>query len=185
MLCTEYEFELPFGYLDESQILHKRGVMRLATAADEILPLRDSRCKENEAYLIIILLSRVITRLGTLQDHEVNPKVIERIFARDIEYLREFYNRINQLGQATIPARCPKCEHAFEVGTDDSGVIGYPLAALHEEVAFVSYHFHWSREEVLALEHPERKRWVEEISAIHQRMNTESGSAGMVNLGMP
>ena len=64
-------------------------------------------------------------------------------------------------------------------------MIGYPLQALYEEVAFVSYHFHWSRGEVLGLEHPERRRWVEEISAIHQRVNDESNGGGAVNLGMP
>jgi hypothetical protein len=64
-------------------------------------------------------------------------------------------------------------------------VIGYPLKALHEEVAFVAYHFHWTRQEVLDLEHAERRRWVEEISAIHRRMNDEAGRGGVVNLGMP
>ncbi len=65
------------------------------------------------------------------------------------------------------------------------GIVGYPLKALHEEVAFVAYYFHWPRQEVLNLEHAERRRWVEEISSLHQRMNDEAGGGGMVNLGMP
>src|SRR6185369_13065259 len=78
---TEIEFELPKGYLDEAGELHKRGTMRLATAADEILPLRDPRVQQNEAYLAVIVLARVITRLGSLDD--VTTGVIERLFASD------------------------------------------------------------------------------------------------------
>jgi hypothetical protein len=119
MFQTEYEFTLPKGYVDADGNLHCEGVMRLATAADEILPLKDPRVKSNEAYLIVILLSRVITRLGTLQ--QVNPKVIEGIFAEDLSYLQAFYNQINGNGQGKIRARCPKCEHEFEAGLDGVG----------------------------------------------------------------
>ena len=121
MFRTEHDFELPMGYLDEQGTLHRRGTMRLATAGDEILPLRDPRCQANEAYLIIILLSRVITRLGTLEDGQVTPKVIEGLFRADLAYLQEFYNRINLVGRSTVPARCPRCEHAFEVELNDAG----------------------------------------------------------------
>jgi len=120
MIQTEFEFTLPKGYLDDAG-LHRHGAMRLATAADEILPLRDPRCRENEAYLVIILLARVVTRLGPLTGPQVSTKVIEGLFRADLAYLQEFYNRINGVGAATVPARCPKCDHAFEVGLDPPG----------------------------------------------------------------
>ena len=90
---TEYEFTLPKGYLDDEGVLHKDGVMRLATAADEILPLKDPRVRQNEAYLSIIVLARVITRLGSLPD--VNTKIIEGLFASDLSYLQKLYERYN------------------------------------------------------------------------------------------
>jgi hypothetical protein len=90
---TETEFELPKGYLDGDGTLHRRGTMRLATAADEILPLRDPRVQQNEAYLTVIVLSRVITRLGTLAD--VHAGVIEGLFASDLAYLQRLYETFN------------------------------------------------------------------------------------------
>jgi hypothetical protein len=113
MFQTEYEFTLPLGYLDNEGNLHRDGVMRLATAADEILPLKDPRVQGNQAYLIVILLSRVITRLGSLA--QINPKVIEGLYASDLAYLQEFYNRINRDGKASMEAVCPKCAAAFDV----------------------------------------------------------------------
>ena len=93
MFVTEFEFVLPKGYLDKDGKLHKQGIMRLSTAADEILPLKDPRVIKNPAYLVIIILSRVITRLGTLS--AINPKIIEGLFSEDLSYLESFYNRIN------------------------------------------------------------------------------------------
>jgi hypothetical protein len=90
---TEIEFELPKGYVDESGTLHRRGTMRLATAADEILPLRDPRVQQNEAYLAVIVLSRVITRLGTLPD--IHTGIIEGLYASDLAYLQRLYDRFN------------------------------------------------------------------------------------------
>jgi hypothetical protein len=90
---TEVEFDLPKGYVDESGTLHRRGTMRLATAADEILPLRDPRVQQNEAYLAVIVLARVITRLGSLPD--VHPGVIEGLFASDLAYLQRLYESLN------------------------------------------------------------------------------------------
>ena len=90
---TEVEFTLPKGYLDPTGVLHRRGVMRLATAADEILPLRDPRVQQNEAYLAVIVLARVITRLGELS--MVDTKVIEDLYASDLNYLQRLYERIN------------------------------------------------------------------------------------------
>jgi hypothetical protein len=119
MFQTEYEFTLPLGYVDSGGTLHRDGVMRLATAADEILPLKDPRVQSNEAYLILILLSRVVTRLGSVS--QVNPKIIEGLYAADLAFLQEFYNRINRNGQACVEAMCPKCAHEFVVETNAPG----------------------------------------------------------------
>jgi len=110
---TEFPFSLPRGYVDPEGNLHREGIMALATAADEILPMKDPRVQANPAYLTVILLSRVIKRLGTLE--VVNTRVIENLFASDIAYLQEFYRRINEDGTTTIRAVCPKCEHQFDV----------------------------------------------------------------------
>jgi hypothetical protein len=99
---TEVEFELPRGYVDATGVLHRRGVMRLATAADEIVPLRDPRVQQNSAYISIIVLSRVVTRLGTLTD--IDPRVIEGLFASDLDYLQRLYERINTVEEADPPS---------------------------------------------------------------------------------
>ena len=112
MFVTEYEFELPRGHVDADGNLHRKGVMRLATAADEILPLKDPRVQTLPAYLIVILLSRVVIKLGTLG--QVNPGVIERLFAEDLAYLQDLYNRINGLAPRSAGVRCPRCGHGFE-----------------------------------------------------------------------
>jgi hypothetical protein len=109
---TEVEFLLPRGYVDDEGSLHRAGVMRLATAADEILPMRDPRVQANPAYLTIIVLSRVVTRLGDVR--AVTPKVIEGLFSGDLAYLQDFYRRINENGYAAVKTTCPKCEHAFD-----------------------------------------------------------------------
>jgi hypothetical protein len=105
MFQTEFEFTLPCGFLDEDGTLHREGVMRRATAADEILPLRDPRVQKNEAYLVVILLSRVVTTLGSVA--AITPKVIEGLFATDLAFLQDLYNRINQLEGAAVA--CPHC----------------------------------------------------------------------------
>jgi hypothetical protein len=92
-LQTEFPFTLPKGYVDEHGTLHRSGTMRLATARDEIEPLRDPRVKENDAYLTVILLSRVVTELGTVP--QVTPKTIEGLFAADLAYLEDFYRAVN------------------------------------------------------------------------------------------
>ena len=92
MFQTEFEFTLPLGFVDKEGNLHREGIMRLATAADEILPLKDSRVEINRAYLIIILLSRVVTKLGSLD--QINPKIMENLYSADLSYLQEFYNNI-------------------------------------------------------------------------------------------
>jgi len=112
MFQTEYEFTLPLGYVDEHGNLHRQGVMRLATAADEILPLKDPRVQKNPAYLIVILLSRVVTRLGGIE--QITPHSIEQLFAADLSHLQGLYNQINQLEGAPPGVTCPQCQHVFE-----------------------------------------------------------------------
>jgi|SRR5512144_946040 hypothetical protein len=116
---TEFEFTLPKGYVDAEGNLHKMGTMRLATAADEILPMKDPRVQANPAYLTVILLSRVITKLGSLE--AINPKTVENLFASDLAYLQELYGRLNGNGSSMMKASCPKCEHRFEVEVGELG----------------------------------------------------------------
>ncbi|MBD2354948.1 hypothetical protein H6G41_09980 [Tolypothrix sp. FACHB-123] len=102
MFPTEFEFTLPKGYLDAEGNLHRKGIMRLSTAIDEIAPLRDPRVKANEAYATIIILSRVITRLGALS--EVTPAIVENFFSQDLNYLQDFYRQVNGLESGNSPA---------------------------------------------------------------------------------
>ena len=118
-LQTEFEFTLPRGYVDRDGNLHRDGVMRLATAMDEIAPLRDLRVRSNQAYLVIILLSRVIVKLGTLS--QVTSGVIENLFAADLAYLQAFYRQINEEGASTLNLSCPECNTQFEVDLADLG----------------------------------------------------------------
>ena len=113
MFQTEHEFTLPMGVLDEDGTLHRDGTMRLATAADEILPLRDPRVEKNATYLTVILLSRVITRLGPKRD--VTPKDIEALFSADLAHLQNLYNEINRVDGGLSTVTCPECSHDFEV----------------------------------------------------------------------
>src|ERR1044071_2069987 len=111
MFQTEFEFVLPCGFLDDEGTLHREGVMRRATAADEILPLKDPRVVKNPAYLVVILLSRVVTRLGSLS--QINPKVIENLYATDLAYLQNLYNEINRMDNGHMDMVCPQCQHEF------------------------------------------------------------------------
>jgi hypothetical protein len=120
MLQTEFPFTLPRGFVDADGDLHREGVMRLATAQDEVLPLKDPRVQTNPGYLVIILLSRVVTRLGEVRD--VNPKVIEGLFTADLAYLEDLYRTINENGHNRLAVTCPHCDGSFEV--EMSGVGG-------------------------------------------------------------
>lgn len=111
MFQTEYEFTLPKGYVDKAGNLHQKGIMRLATAADEIIPLRDPRVQQNPGYLTILLLSRVIIRLGELS--QVTPEVIERLFSADLNFLQNMYQTINELEERAIHVTCPYCGKEF------------------------------------------------------------------------
>lgn len=108
---TEIEFELPRGYMTEDGTLHRKGVMRLATARDEILAQEDPRVIRNEAYMIVILLARVITKLGTVD--MINTHVIESLYAIDYAYLQDVYTRLNRYGMNAMSVACPECGHQF------------------------------------------------------------------------
>ena len=110
---TEFPFLLPRGYVDGSGTLHRDGVMRLATARDELVPLRDDRVRENPAYLSVVLLGRVVTRIGTVDD--VHSGVIENLFASDLAFLQDLYRRVNQEGHTRAAVTCPSCGSDFAV----------------------------------------------------------------------
>jgi hypothetical protein len=110
---TEIAFTLPRGYVDEHGDVHREGTMRLATARDEIEPLRDVEVRQNEAYLAVLLLARTITRLGAITD--ITPALVERLYAADFDHLQRLYERINSDGDAVGVLSCPACAHQFEV----------------------------------------------------------------------
>ena len=110
---TEYAFTLPRGYVDAAGTVHREGTMRLATARDEIEPLRDAQVRQNEAYLAVLLLARVVTRIGDLT--EITPDVVEGLYAADFDHLQRLYERINTDGEAVGVVACPECAKEFEV----------------------------------------------------------------------
>jgi hypothetical protein len=110
---TEFAFVLPRGYIDGAGRIHRDGVMRLATARDELVPLHDDRVRENRAYLTVVLLARVVTRLGAITD--VHPGLIEKLFATDLAFLQDLYRRVNQEGHTRASVKCPSCQHQFSV----------------------------------------------------------------------
>lgn len=118
-LQTEFEFTLPRGYVDGDGTVHKQGTMRLAKGIDEIAPMKDPRVQSNPGYLVVILLSRVITRLGELDS--INPKVIEDLFSADLAFLQDFYQKINEDGHTQLSVSCPHCEQEFEMEISPPG----------------------------------------------------------------
>lgn len=110
---TEFTFTLPRGFVDMSGNVHKEGVMRLANAGDEILPLRDPRVQQNPGYLTIILLARVITKLGSLP--AVDTNVVEKFYTMDLAYLQDLYQRINTMEMPTYKGICPHCGRSLDV----------------------------------------------------------------------
>ena len=118
-LQTEFNFTLPRGYVDSKGNVHRQGTMRLATALDEIAPMRDPRVRENQAYLTIAILSRVVTRLGEIV--QVSTDTMERLFTADLAYLQDLYRRINSEGTAQLAVTCPNCHQAITVDTANGG----------------------------------------------------------------
>ena len=118
-LQTEFEFTLPRGYVDPEGNLHRKGTMRLATAMDEIAPLRALRVRTNQAYLVIILLSRVIVKLGSLE--QITTGVIESLYAADLAYLQSFYRQINEQGTSILNLTCPECKAKFDLDLAELG----------------------------------------------------------------
>jgi len=114
-LRTEFEFELPRGFVDEYGAVHKKGKMRLATARDELWPLSDMRVKSNPAYLSVVLLARVITKLGSLEDDDIHAGVVENMYASDLAFLQDLYRRINTEGATVAEVSCPNCNAQFTV----------------------------------------------------------------------
>jgi hypothetical protein len=112
-LQTQFSFTLPCGYVDDAGNLHRDGVMRLATALDEVQPLQDARVHANQAYVGILLLSRVVTLLGSITP--VPSAIIERLFAADFAYLQELYMRINEPTAEVAETQCPDCGSRFAV----------------------------------------------------------------------
>ena len=109
----EFDFTLPYGYVDPNGQLHRHGRIRLATALDEIEPLEDERVERNAGYLSVLILSRVITRLGELP--AVTPQVVEGFFAGDLAYLQELYLRLNSPEHMRISTTCPHCQGRFQL----------------------------------------------------------------------
>jgi hypothetical protein len=112
-MITTFDFELPRGYVDDDGEVHRFGTMRLATARDELFPLSDMRVKANPAYLSVVLLSRVITKLGTL--NSIYGEIVENLFASDLAFLQDLYRRINTEGHTRASVKCPSCNHDFAV----------------------------------------------------------------------
>ena len=110
---TEIGFTLPRGYVDERGVTHREGTMRLATARDEIEPLRELAVRQNQAYLAVLLLARTVTRLGDVTD--ITPELIEGLYAADFDHLQRLYERINSDGEAVGVVSCPSCAQSFEV----------------------------------------------------------------------
>jgi hypothetical protein len=110
---TEIPFVLPRGYVDSEGRTHREGTMRLATARDEIEPLRDVAVRQNQAYLTVLLLARTVTRIGDITD--ITPQVVEDLYAADFDHLQRLYERINTDGEAVGVVSCPSCAHEFEV----------------------------------------------------------------------
>ena len=149
--------------------------MRLATAADEILPLRDPRVQQNEAYLVVIVLARVITRLGFAARRSITG-VIEDLYASDLAYLQRLYEKFNASDDDRAGARVPKSngrqeQTAAEDYRRGGSMKAYPVKSLYEEMAFIATTFIGPTRELMQLDHRERRRWCREISAINRALD--------------
>ncbi len=125
-LRTSIDFELPRGFVDSSGAVHRRGTMRLATARDELVPLADDRVRDNPAYLTVVLLARVIERIGDVDDIHVG--VVENLFAPDLAFLQDLYRQVNTEGHTHVGVACPSCNHEFSVDLAGGASGGSPSA---------------------------------------------------------
>jgi hypothetical protein len=114
-VTSEYAFTLPRGLVDSAGTVHREGTMRLATARDEIEPLRSLEVRQNEAYLSVLLLARTVTRIGEFTEVEITPELVEGLYAVDFDHLQRLYERINSDGEAVGVVSCPVCSEQFEV----------------------------------------------------------------------
>jgi hypothetical protein len=160
---TDFDFELPRGYVDDSGTVHRRGSMRLATARDELLPLIDLRVKENPAYLTVVLLGLVITRIGTVTAVRQRPRVPAGLLPAD-QRRGPHPGRGDLPGLRLVLRGGPRRQ-------PPGGIVTYGADRIYEEAAYVAYHFHWSHDQILDLTHAERARWVSEIARINTRVN--------------
>ncbi len=102
-LRTEFDFVLPKGFVDDDGVVHRTGTMRLATARDEIEPLRDRAITDpDDPYLTVLVLARVLVRLGSVAS--IDTDVVERLFAADLAFLQDLYGIINFGDPADVEA---------------------------------------------------------------------------------
>ena len=137
---------------------------------DELVPLRDDRVRENPAYLTVVLLARVVTRIGTIDD--VHAGIIENLFASDLAFLQDLYRRVNQEGHTRAGGHLPRVRARVRRRPrrwSPGGIVTYAPDQVHEEVAYIAYHFHWALDPLLDLEHADRRRFVDEISRLNAR----------------
>ena len=172
---TEFPFELPRGYVSADGTVHRQGVMRLATARDELLPLYDARVQENAAYTTVVLLARVIVRLGTLErgrrdDRGEHVRHRRRVPAG---LLPSHQRRGAHPHRRDLPAVLQRV-HRRSRREPPGGIVMYGTDRLVEEVSYIAFHFHWSLDDIYDLEHPDRLRFVTEIANINRRL-TEGG----------
>lgn len=119
---TTFDFVLPRGYVDGNGVLHREGTMRLATARDELMPLLDPKVQQHEGFLSLVLLGRVVTRLGTLP--HIDDQVMGGLWAADLAFLQDVYRRINTEGHTMLGVTCPNCSQEFTVDMAGGGPLG-------------------------------------------------------------
>lgn len=156
VLQTEYEFTLPKGFIDSEGNLHKKGLMRLANAEDEIRPKKDPRVRGNEDYFDVIFLARVVTKLGSLS--RVTTDVISKLFLEDFHYLKAKAIEINQ-------------SSPLQQEEEDSP----EWDQIYKEITYLAYFLHWDYQTLINMDHRERQKWAKEVSELHARMNQSQG----------
>jgi hypothetical protein len=147
---TIFEFNLPKGFLDAEGCVYQTGMMRLATGEDEVYVQKHPQVRQNPAYAMLVMLSRLIDDFGPLS--VMTPDMLEQLFLIDLLYLRDFFAQIHQPLDVVSGGK----------------VFGYPLEQLYQEVALIAFYFHWSLDDILSLEHSERSRWVQLISQLRK-----------------